>query len=54
MEMDETVIENQWKLVGCAGVDHSALQIYDTTAHQAIIKIIKIIQNIEFQNVEMD
>ena len=53
MEMDVTVTEHQWKLVGCAEVDQSHQQTHDTTEHQAIIKIIQIIQNTVCIDVEM-
>ena len=54
MEMDVTVTEHQWKLVGYVEVDQSHQQTHDTTEHQAIIKIIHPIQNTVCTDVEMD
>ena len=52
--MDVTVTEHQWKIVGYEEVDQLHQQTHDIYVHQAIIKTMKRIQNIEFIDVEMD
>ena len=53
MEMDETVTEHQWKLVGYEEVDQSHQQMNDIFVHQAIIKTIQSIQNTVCLDVEI-
>ena len=54
MEMDVTVTEHQWKLVGCVEMDQLHQQTHDITVLQVIIKTIHPIQNTVCLDVEMD
>ena len=46
MEMDVVVTEHQLKKTGCVEVEQPHQQMYDTIAHQAIIKTAQTTQNI--------
>ena len=48
--MDETVTVLVLSLIGFVEVDHQQHQINDFTAHLDIIRIMKLIQNTEFQD----
>ena len=51
--MDETVTVLVLSLVGSEEEDHQQHQMYDSTAHLDIIRIMRLIQNTEFQDEEM-